>query len=153
MHVVAVDGEQQSEAGGNIQQEANRDFKFQPRAKRRKWAKLYWMMFNKMKHDLTTQHIGRRKRRLGSYDATIGIWRCDATCSVPQAEVLEKYWNMNPVNGTDNKQFTLPDNVRLYPGQSFADAGITVTGGGGEPEVTIVDVNSVLSTKKCPDSA
>uniref|UniRef100_A0A914GUY6 Uncharacterized protein n=1 Tax=Globodera rostochiensis TaxID=31243 RepID=A0A914GUY6_GLORO len=49
MHVVAVDGEQQSEAGGNIQQEANRDFKFQPRAKRRKWAKLYWMMFNKMK--------------------------------------------------------------------------------------------------------
>uniref|UniRef100_A0A914H5Q2 Uncharacterized protein n=1 Tax=Globodera rostochiensis TaxID=31243 RepID=A0A914H5Q2_GLORO len=80
---------------------------------------------------------------------------CQVTFQVqlPDGAILEKYWNMNPVNGTDNKQFTLPDNVRLYPGQSFADAGITVTGGGGEPEVTIVDVNSVLSTKKCPDSA
>uniref|UniRef100_A0A183C2G9 MSP domain-containing protein n=1 Tax=Globodera pallida TaxID=36090 RepID=A0A183C2G9_GLOPA len=54
---------------------------------------------------------------------------------LPNTAALEKYWNMNPVNGTDNKQFTLPDNVRLYPGQSFADAGITVAGGGGEPEI------------------
>uniref|UniRef100_A0A183CBR5 RING-type domain-containing protein n=1 Tax=Globodera pallida TaxID=36090 RepID=A0A183CBR5_GLOPA len=66
--------------------------------------------------------------------------------------ILEKYWNMNPVSGTDNKQFTLPDNVHLYPGRSFADAGMIVAGG-GQPNVTVVAMKSVLSTKKCPDSA
>uniref|UniRef100_A0A914H7W5 Cellulose binding protein n=1 Tax=Globodera rostochiensis TaxID=31243 RepID=A0A914H7W5_GLORO len=76
---------------------------------------------------------------------------CQVTFKVqlPDGAILEKYWNMNPVSGTDNKQFTLPDNVRLYPGQSFADAGITVAGG-GQPNVTVVSVEKVPSGQKCP---
>uniref|UniRef100_A0A183C2I3 Glyco_18 domain-containing protein n=1 Tax=Globodera pallida TaxID=36090 RepID=A0A183C2I3_GLOPA len=66
---------------------------------------------------------------------------------LPGTATLAKYWNMNSVSGTDN-QFTLSGNIS--PGQTFADAGFTVTGE-GKPEITILDTKTVLSSKQCAD--
>uniref|UniRef100_A0A183C2A5 Uncharacterized protein n=1 Tax=Globodera pallida TaxID=36090 RepID=A0A183C2A5_GLOPA len=37
---------------------------------------------------------------------------------LPNSAILGNYWNMYPVNGTNN-EFTLPEDLRIYRGQSF----------------------------------
>uniref|UniRef100_A0A914HM58 Chitinase n=1 Tax=Globodera rostochiensis TaxID=31243 RepID=A0A914HM58_GLORO len=43
---------------------------------------------------------------------------------LPSSAILGNYWNMYPVNGTNN-EFTLPEDLRIYRGQSF-EAALTV---------------------------
>ncbi|KAL3069810.1 hypothetical protein niasHT_033387 [Heterodera trifolii] len=71
---------------------------------------------------------------------------------VPSGTTLEKYWTMKPINGTSD-QFELPDDVQLLPGQTFDQAGVTVSRADEEqvPKVTVLKVKSVLSTKACPN--
>ncbi|KAL3069069.1 hypothetical protein niasHT_034299 [Heterodera trifolii] len=69
---------------------------------------------------------------------------------VPSGSTLESYRNMERISGT-SEQFTLSDIDPIFPGQSYDQAGITVNGNDGQaPEVTIIEINSVLSTEKCP---
>ncbi|KAL3101728.1 hypothetical protein niasHT_022930 [Heterodera trifolii] len=76
---------------------------------------------------------------------------------VPKTSKLANHWGIVPLatdNGTADQQqlFTLPNNVHLYPGQSFASAGISVNGA-DRPEIVILDVQSVLCTEKPDDAA
>uniref|UniRef100_A0A183C2I4 BsuPI domain-containing protein n=1 Tax=Globodera pallida TaxID=36090 RepID=A0A183C2I4_GLOPA len=67
---------------------------------------------------------------------------------VPSEATLSKHWQMNPVPGTDD-QFTLPDDLRLYPGRAY-DASVMLVGN-GEPKIEILDTVTVLTTHKCPN--
>ncbi|KAL3095761.1 hypothetical protein niasHT_024057 [Heterodera trifolii] len=69
---------------------------------------------------------------------------------VPTGSTMGSYRNMELISGTSD-QFTLSNINPIFPGQSYDQAGITVTGNDGKsPEVTVIEINSVLSTDKCP---
>nr|AVA09704.1 putative effector protein [Heterodera avenae] len=77
---------------------------------------------------------------------------CSATfrVAVPSDTTLVNYWNMTAVPNTPN-QYTLPDDVRIYPGLEHS-AGVMLDGN-GEPEVVILHTTTVLTTEKCPNDA
>ncbi|KAL3099440.1 hypothetical protein niasHS_002895 [Heterodera schachtii] len=68
--------------------------------------------------------------------------------SLPSDTTLRSHSNMTPVPNTSD-QFTLPDGVHLYPGLSHTAE--VVLSGNGQPEVTILDTLTVLTTEKCPN--